>query len=143
MSTWTRVGIALIPRRDGKVLMARRLPDALRPGMWELPGGKALDGEGVVSAALREVGEELGVCGDPASAVCLGSCEFDLEIRIRVFLVAVDIGEQEPRPLASSEVRWVDPLDAVKNLPCVPSTYVLYPSIKRYMESKPWLKPSP
>ncbi|MEU0236674.1 NUDIX domain-containing protein [Nocardiopsis sp. NPDC006198] len=53
--------------RGGKVLLARRSPDAAyAPGLWHAgAAGKVDPGEDVVSAAVRECGEELGVRVEP------------------------------------------------------------------------------
>lgn len=46
--------------REGRVLLARRAA-APGAGLWSLPGGRVEPGETVAEAALRELGEEVGV----------------------------------------------------------------------------------
>ena len=56
-----RVAAAVLLRRDGKVLLAQRLPGKPYPGYWEFPGGKLEPGESAVAALVRELQEELGI----------------------------------------------------------------------------------
>jgi len=52
---------------SGEFLISRRVPGKkAAPGMWEAAGGSALAGEDALTAALREVKEELGLVLDPA-----------------------------------------------------------------------------
>lgn len=56
-----RVAAAILVRRDGKVLLAQRLPGTPYPGYWEFPGGKLEPGESAKEALARELREELGI----------------------------------------------------------------------------------
>lgn len=61
---------------EGRFLIQRRaehLP--LLPGAWATTGGSALAGEDGISAALRELKEELGIVVDAASLQLLGRVE--------------------------------------------------------------------
>ena len=51
---------AAVVRRNGRVLIARRLPGGRHPGRWEFPGGKVEPGEALEECVLRELKEELG-----------------------------------------------------------------------------------
>jgi len=51
---------------DGRFLITQRVPDKGFGGMWECPGGSALAGEDSLTAALREIKEETGLCPSPA-----------------------------------------------------------------------------
>ena len=54
--------------REGKFLISRRLPTARHdPHFWEPTCGSVLAGEDSLTAALREVREELGLTLDPAA----------------------------------------------------------------------------
>lgn len=105
---------------DGpEVLISRRHADAVRGGLWELPGGKLDPGEDHRTAAARELAEETGVVVDATTGTVVGRVEqFDAHVArersIAITLVRFECPPgAEPRPLASAECRWerVDRLD--------------------------------
>jgi 8-oxo-dGTP pyrophosphatase MutT (NUDIX family) len=53
-------------RHDEVLLTRRRDPDRRFDGLWHLPSGKLDAGESVLTAAVRETDEEVGVLVDPA-----------------------------------------------------------------------------
>ena len=55
------VAVAVLQRRDGRVLLAQRLAGTPFPGYWEFPGGKLEPGESPRQALSRELHEELGI----------------------------------------------------------------------------------
>ena len=55
------VAVAVLQRRDGRVLLAQRLTGTPFPGYWEFPGGKVEPGESSRQALVRELHEELGI----------------------------------------------------------------------------------
>lgn len=115
------VAIAALWRRTAsgcaELLVARRHADAIRGGLWELPGGKVEPGEAPERAALREAEEEVGISGDAVVTrpVPLAIAEHtdasvarEQSVRLHAFLVEVK-SEADARPLGTSEVRWIDP----------------------------------
>src|SRR5262249_57546320 len=60
MSAPVDVAGALLPRADGKALLARRPAGKVSAGYWEFPGGKVEPDEPVIDALKREIREELG-----------------------------------------------------------------------------------
>ncbi|HLO26803.1 MAG TPA: (deoxy)nucleoside triphosphate pyrophosphohydrolase [Geobacteraceae bacterium] len=54
------VAAAIIENR-GKILLARRRPDAPYPLLWEFPGGKVEPGEDPRDCVVREIKEELAI----------------------------------------------------------------------------------
>jgi 8-oxo-dGTP diphosphatase len=54
-----RVGVALIVRNNGRILLHKR-KNKFAFGTWACPGGKLEFGEGFEECALRELGEEAG-----------------------------------------------------------------------------------
>ena len=55
----TRVVMGLLFNRDGRILIARRNRSKRYGGLWEFPGGKVEEGEGLEEALVREIREEL------------------------------------------------------------------------------------
>ncbi|GHV32858.1 hypothetical protein FACS18949_05180 [Clostridia bacterium] len=59
---------------SGQVLVARRaLHRQWNPGKWEIPGGHVLSGEDSLTAAIREVSEEVGISVSGENAVLIGT----------------------------------------------------------------------
>ncbi len=96
---------AVVERDDGRILLARRLPDAHLGGLWEFPGGAVEDGETPEEALARELVEELGVRITVAEPITFA---FHRDERRDVVLLfhAARIVRGEPRGLQGQEVRW-------------------------------------
>ncbi len=108
---------ALYRRSEGRIelLVARRHAQAIRGGLWEFPGGKIEEGEQPVSAALREVAEEVGLGADalitdPQAVMVVDHSDPEVvrekSIRLHAFLAEVKPTAM-PEALGASEVRWV------------------------------------
>jgi len=94
--------------RQGKLLIARRYPEAELGGLWEFPGGKRETGETFEACLARELREELGIevaveelvesltHAYPERTVCLRF------YRCRWL-------QHEPRPLGCQKCKWVSP----------------------------------
>lgn len=61
------VGVSIAVIRDGRVLLAARANEPMR-GVWTLPGGLVETGERLAEAALRELGEEVGLSANIVGA---------------------------------------------------------------------------
>jgi 8-oxo-dGTP diphosphatase len=70
--THVHVAVGVI-HRNQKILLSRRHQDSHQGGLWEFPGGKVEQDEGVQVALDRELREELGIG--------VVSCEPLLEVR--------------------------------------------------------------
>ncbi|MFJ4185365.1 NUDIX domain-containing protein [Kitasatospora sp. NPDC089509] len=61
-----RIGVGVVVRdASGRILMIRRSPHDVLPGLWEYPGGAREDNESVPAGAARELAEETGLSGLP------------------------------------------------------------------------------
>ena len=80
--------------RDEKVLLVRRREDDFLGGIYEFPGGKVEDGEGLADALIREVREETGLRVSGIGRY-LGFFDYDSEDgeRRRVFNFRVEVHE--------------------------------------------------
>ena len=80
--------------RDEKVLLVRRREDDFLAGIYEFPGGKVEEGEGLADALVREVREETGLRVSGIGRY-LGFFDYDSEDgeRRRVFNFQVEVSE--------------------------------------------------
>ena len=63
----TVAAVCIISNANGEVLVQQRRAGQSYPGYWEFPGGKVESGETPYEAMVRELSEEVGICGaDPA-----------------------------------------------------------------------------
>lgn len=60
-----------IINNKGEFLISQRAPTKGYPLMWECTGGSAISGDDSITAAIREVVEELGLTVSPKNGVCL------------------------------------------------------------------------
>ena len=102
------IGVGVVLDAAGRVLIDQRQPDGLLGGLWEFPGGKQEPGEAIEATIVRELREELAI------EVAVGEELITLEhsyshrrLRLVVHLCRWSAGQ--PRPLASQQVRWVEP----------------------------------
>ena len=96
---------AVVERDDGRILLARRLPEAHLGGLWEFPGGAIEDGETPAEALARELIEEIGVrvaVGEPITF----AFHRDESRDVVLLFCAARIVSGEPRGLQGQEVRW-------------------------------------
>lgn len=55
------IGVGVVLKASGEVLIDQRLEEGLLGGMWEFPGGKQEVGETIETCIARELKEELGI----------------------------------------------------------------------------------
>jgi 8-oxo-dGTP diphosphatase len=68
---FVRVGVAVLVRRGGRLLMGLR-KGSHGAGTWSVPGGSLLPEESVTACAVRELREETGLDAPLVSAVPVG-----------------------------------------------------------------------
>jgi len=95
---------------EGRLLIARRGIGQRMEGFWELPGGKAEQGEDPESCLKREIEEELGVgieiLDEIGRAPIPGKGE---SMTLVAFLAKITRGT--PALSVHSEIRWIGPED--------------------------------
>ncbi len=104
------VGVGVVLDGAGRVLIDQRLNEGLLGGLWEFPGGKQEEGEAIAATIERELAEELAI------AVAVGEELIVIEHayshkRLRFVVHLCTWLSGEPQPLASQQVRWVQPAD--------------------------------
>jgi len=137
-------GIMLL-NREGKVFVGQRIDTTVEA--WQMPQGGIDDGEDAETAALRELGEEIGVTPDKVALIAVAPGEFWYDLppelvgkvwkgkwrgqRQRWFLFRFlgedsDIDIATPHPEFNAW-RWIDPADLPNVI--VPFKKALYEKI--------------
>jgi 8-oxo-dGTP diphosphatase len=100
--------VAAIVRRNGKILITRRLDHVHLGGLWEFPGGKVEGEESLEGALLREILEELGI--NIAAGPEIFTIEHDYPSKsVRLHFFDCTVIQGEPQALDVSDLRWVTP----------------------------------
>ncbi|MCM3922810.1 NUDIX domain-containing protein [Frankia sp. AiPs1] len=110
----TPVDVLLLVLREDRLLLTRRAGDIYGSGWWALPSGRLEPAEDVVTAAVRELDEELGLRVEQDGVTFVGVTHAlppDSGARIGFgFLVARWVGEPTIRePELCSALRWCAP----------------------------------
>jgi len=101
------IGVGIIGREDGKVLIALRPEDVMLGGLWEFPGGKQEEDETIQQTVERELKEELGIeVTAYKEFMKLKHVYSHFSITLHAFLCQLVTGK--PSPKSSQEIRWVD-----------------------------------
>ncbi len=101
------IGVGIIQREDGKVLIALRPENVMLGGLWEFPGGKQEEGETIQQTVERELLEELGVKVHAYKEFMkLKHVYSHFSITLHAYNCTLISGE--PKPKSSQEIRWVD-----------------------------------
>ena len=111
MGVEPKVGVGVIVRRSGRVLLGRR-KGAHGAGTWQFPGGHLKYGESVQECARRELREETGLLLEELQLGPYTNDIFDEENRHYITLYAIgDLlkGDPELREPEKCEAwRWVE-----------------------------------
>ncbi|MCP9826070.1 8-oxo-dGTP diphosphatase MutT [Synechococcus sp. EJ6-Ellesmere] len=102
------IGVGVVLDGADRVLIDQRLEEGLLGGLWEFPGGKQEPGELIVDTIRRELREELAIEVEVGEElISLEHAYSHKRLRFIVHLCRWSSGE--PQPLASQQVRWVQP----------------------------------
>ena len=128
--------VACIVYKNGKILVAHRIPKGDMGNRWEFPGGKVDAGETDQMAIVREMSEEFGVKAVPSEKIT--SCSFfhkDKECFLNAYLVQLEHdGLEKPYILTEhTEYKWVFPKE-IENLNFVDSDLKIYPDVLKFLE---------
>lgn len=113
---YTRVGVAVVVRRNGKILLGKR-KGSHGAGTWALPGGHVELGEEPVATAFRELVEELGEDCSFGVIQSLRSCSYISTVfkegkhHITLFF-ETDLMSGEPKVMEPNKCEaweWCDP----------------------------------
>lgn len=106
------VAAAVIRGSDGRILLAKRADTQHQGGLWEFPGGKVEDGEGVRAALSRELEEELGIQVTAARPLIKVQHDYiDKQVLLDVWEVSSFTGE--PHGAEGQPLAWAAPRDLV------------------------------
>jgi A/G-specific adenine glycosylase len=104
------IGVGVVLDGAGRVLIDQRLEEGLLGGLWEFPGGKQEEGEAITATIERELAEELAIAVEVGEElISLEHAYSHKRLRFVVHLCRWQAGE--PQPLASQQVRWVEPAE--------------------------------
>jgi mutator protein MutT len=123
--------------RDGKLLLAQRLPGSHLAGLWEFPGGKREPGETFEDCLIRELSEELGVDVRPGERLLDLTHSYPTRT-VRLVFLRCSLLSGEPRPLDSAALAWVGP-DELLHYPMPPADQAMLELLRR----QPDLWPTP
>ena len=102
------IGVGVVCNSEGQVLSDQRPNEGLLGGLWEFPGGKQEPGEPIETTIVRELQEELAIEAEVGEElITLEHAYSHKRLRFVVHLCRWISGE--PQPLASQQVRWVEP----------------------------------
>ncbi|NLM00079.1 MAG: NUDIX domain-containing protein [Treponema sp.] len=126
--------VAGIVYKNGKVLIAHRLPVGQMGNRWEFPGGKVENSEDFTITLKREFLEEFGV------EVKIGKhitesffYHNDKKIGLHAFEVFIKDNSNDFILTEHSEIKWVT-FDEIPKLCFVDSDMKIYDSVKKYFE---------
>jgi len=107
------IGVGIIEREDGKVLIALRPEDVMLGGLWEFPGGKQEKGESITQTVERELMEELDIEVHAFEKFMSFKHTYShFSITMNAYLCTLISGT--PKPKSSQEIRWVEKSELIE-----------------------------
>lgn len=131
----------------GALLFGKRRPDRLRPGLWELPGGKVETSNGRAespeAALVREWREELCLAVEVGPFIAHAMFELERVFSVALYEVRETVTQwstvnpmRPPQAIDHDELRWWSIHKAVEVVPCSPGFYVHYGALRRYLDRR-------
>jgi 8-oxo-dGTP diphosphatase len=100
-----------IIRKDGKILIAQRLPDSkLEPLKWEFPGGKIEFTEDPKDCLAREIREEMGFEVHVGEIFEVSSHNYEKDSEVYHILLLCYLCRYlsgDPKAIDCNDIRWV------------------------------------
>jgi 8-oxo-dGTP diphosphatase len=106
MKKTVKVVAAIIENEDSEILCALRSTKMNLPNIWEFPGGKIEEDEGIFSALIREIDEELHCKIEPLELFIDHTHEYETFI-INLLAIKCVITEGIPVPSEHSKLLWL------------------------------------
>lgn len=127
---------------DLEILLIKRSPGRIFPGVWQCVTGGLEPGEGVVDGALRELVEETGIGPDGIEAfytldmanLFYADHRDAIEVEA-VFAAEVRPGVEPQLSIEHDDQRWVSPAEAAE--------LVVWPAYRTAIEQIEWLVRNP
>jgi 8-oxo-dGTP diphosphatase len=104
---------AAIILKEGKILLAQRLPTDRNPGLWEFPGGKIEPGETPEVCLKRELEEEFGIIADISNLFAQSDYRYN-HIFIRLLAYNVTHWDGDFQLHSHAAIVWVLPEELLK-----------------------------
>jgi A/G-specific adenine glycosylase len=104
------IGVGVVLDDRGRVLIDQRLEEGLLGGLWEFPGGKQEPDEAISETIARELREELAIEAEVGEELIIVEHAYSHK-RLRFVVHLCRWRSGEPQPLASQQVRWVEPAE--------------------------------
>jgi len=108
---------ALILEDNMILLLKRSMNSGTNPGLWELPGGKMLEGETLDKTLKREVYEETGLIVCPMSVLGAFQQEFPFKVSVNIIFRVRVMGGVLRLSDEHEAYKWVDEIDDLKVSP--------------------------
>lgn len=115
----TVIVAAAVVRREGRVLLTRRLEGAHLAGFWEFPGGKVEEGEDPEHAVVRECLEECAIDVEVVDVLEVAFHRYERKDVLLLFYECRLASDREVQHLGVAEHAWVLP-ERLRDYPLPP-----------------------